>query len=298
MKRIRDFDLTESDRNDRAGAVTPPLQQLPTRRSAPLNPSPTKQLSHLNYNLLRDNPLKKKLQELGIPTWGSRQLLIRRHTQWVDIYNANCDSPRPRSNRELLKELDTWERTQGGNAPNQGQSVPTGVMKKDFDGVEWSGKHRNHFDDLVAKARAKIAPRAKQEIKDTPEMAIDAEPTAPLDTKEDSAVTTEKELSPDARDHPMEDLKEELHAPYIQSSTDSVHDPILPPALSMLSTAAHEIQTRPSSPPISCSEPHSLQINQTTNSNSQHIPNSSPEKFTSPDRVRRLPMFQVPEGQL
>ena len=127
--------------------------------------SPAKHLPHLNYSLLKDGPLKKKLQELNIPTWGNRQLLIRRHTQWVDIYNANSDSPRPKPERQLLKDLDVWERTQGGHATGQGQTGPVGVMRKDFDGIEWTGKHKDQFSDLIAQARAKRKSAAPAETK-------------------------------------------------------------------------------------------------------------------------------------
>ncbi|KIW00425.1 DNA repair protein rad18 [Verruconis gallopava] len=132
-----------------------PHPRQPARPSQQRVNSPAKHLPHLNYSLLKDTALRKKLQELGIPSWGNRQLLIRRHTQWVDIFNANSDSPRPRSNRELLRDLDVWERTQGGHAPGQGQSGPAPVMRKDFDGNEWTGKHKSQFEDLVAQARAK-----------------------------------------------------------------------------------------------------------------------------------------------
>jgi E3 ubiquitin-protein ligase RAD18 len=207
---------------------------------------------------------------------------MRRYTQWVDIFNANLDSPRPRTNRELLKELDTWERTQGGHAPNQGQIVPTGVMKKDFDVVEWSGKHRNHFDDLVAQARAKINPRQKEEAKDTTEQAItNGKQTMPLASHESSDVVAEGEPKTEP----------------IQPSSTNNRDLVVPPALSILTTAAHEIQARYTSPPISCSEPHSLQIDPSAPASpiSQRRSDLSSEKLTSPDGVKRVAMFQVPE---
>jgi E3 ubiquitin-protein ligase RAD18 len=207
---------------------------------------------------------------------------MRRYTQWVDIFNANLDSPRPRSNRELLKELDTWERTQGGHAPNQGQVVPTGVMKKDFDGDEWSGKHKSHFDDLVAKARAKIAPRRNEEGNETTKQATtNGETTKPHAIQESGRVTSQDESKTEQTPLP---------------STNN-HVSVVPPALSILSTAAHEIQARYTSPPISCSEPHSLQINPsaTASPSSQQKPDLLSEKIVSPESVKRIPMFQVPE---
>jgi E3 ubiquitin-protein ligase RAD18 len=251
----------------RSKARTPPLQH--TRRPPPLNASPTKQLTHPNYNFLKDKDLKKKLQESGIPAFGSRQLLMRRYTQWVDIFNANLDSPHPRSNRELLRELDIWERTQGGHAPNHGQPVPTGVMKKDFDGTEWGGRHRNHFDDLVAKARAKIAPQSREEEEES------------TTNGESTTVTVDEEQKAE---------------PSLPPATVN-HEPNIPHVLTILPTAAHEIQARYTSPPISCSEPHSLQINQSTTNSpiTRRDSDCLPEKMASQEGVRRLPMFQVPE---
>ncbi|KAI9851862.1 MAG: E3 ubiquitin-protein ligase rad18 [Thelocarpon superellum] len=63
------------------------------------------------------NQLRKKLAELGIRNTGSKSQLEKRHTEWVNIWNANCDSERPRSRRELIQDLDGWERSQGSLVP-------------------------------------------------------------------------------------------------------------------------------------------------------------------------------------
>lgn len=105
----------------------------------------------MNYSLLRDTALKKKLDDLGIPNTGSRELLIRRHTEWINIFNANADSTRPRKTRELLRELDVWERSQGGRAPVREPPM----KKKDFDGKAWMDGNKAQFDELIAAAKAK-----------------------------------------------------------------------------------------------------------------------------------------------
>lgn len=117
---------------------------------------PLDRLPKLNYSLLKENALRKKFGELGIPSWGPRSLMIRRHTEWVNLWNANCDSSRPRSKRELLQELDVWERSQGGHAPNQGGALGGGnsVMRKDFDGAGWAANHDVNFKQLISSARA------------------------------------------------------------------------------------------------------------------------------------------------
>lgn len=114
-------------------------------------------LPQISYSLLKDNALRKKLSELGIPNSGPRALLIRRHTEWVNLVNANCDSPRPRTKRELLHELDIWDKTQGRqllNISNSGLNASS-VMNKDFDGAAWAASHGDDFQTLIARARKK-----------------------------------------------------------------------------------------------------------------------------------------------
>ncbi|KAF1810508.1 DNA repair protein rad18 [Eremomyces bilateralis CBS 781.70] len=110
-------------------------------------------IAQLNYSLLKDSAFRTKLSELGIPNWGPRQLLIRRHTEWVNIYNANCDSSRPRLKKDLLRELDVWERTQGGQSLRGTAGSNSDVSKKDFDKDVWRDKNKSQFESLVADAR-------------------------------------------------------------------------------------------------------------------------------------------------
>ncbi|PGH02455.1 DNA repair protein rad18 [Blastomyces parvus] len=127
-----------------------------SKQSAPRNT--LKRLPTLNYSLLKDSVLRRKLKELGIPDWGPKPLLQRRHTEWMNIWNANCDSKVPKPKRELLRELDTWERTQGGQAPATGISTAS-VMHKDFDASTWTITYGDDYKELIANAR-----RRKQQM--------------------------------------------------------------------------------------------------------------------------------------
>ena len=141
-------------------------QEAKTRSRAPLRglgrpetstkhePRPQDRISELNYSLLKEQAMARKLREQGIPTWGSKQLMVSRHKEWVNLWNANCDSSYPRSKRELLNELDVWERTQGGKAPNV-EGLVNGVMRKDFDGAGWARKNQDDFSRLIADAKRK-----------------------------------------------------------------------------------------------------------------------------------------------
>ncbi|KIW87858.1 DNA repair protein rad18 [Cladophialophora bantiana CBS 173.52] len=109
-------------------------------------------LPFINYSLLSDNALRKKLRDLGIPYLGSKDLMRRRHTEWVNLWNANCDSTKPVTKRELLRELKIWEDTLG-RQPEKPSN--TGFMAKDFDRERHVKSQKSHFDDLIRQARAR-----------------------------------------------------------------------------------------------------------------------------------------------
>lgn len=119
-------------------------------------PSPSKarqRLGALNYSLLSEAALRKKLAEIGIPPHGSKPLMQRRHMEWMSLWNASADSSNPMTKRELLRELDIWERTQGRQIANaQG---PSGVMAKEFDAEGWTRTNKDDFADLIKRAKEK-----------------------------------------------------------------------------------------------------------------------------------------------
>ena len=155
---------------------------------------PTKQserLPFINYNLLNENGLRKKLRDLGIPSHGSKELMRRRHTEWVNLWNANCDAINPVTKRQLLQDLRVWEDTLG----RQMEKPPNiGFMAKDFDGDLHVKNQKNNFDELIKQARQRKAAVAQKE----PE--ADGDGTATLSA--DGAVTSAKASTADA---PRED---------------------------------------------------------------------------------------------
>ncbi|KAI9665561.1 MAG: E3 ubiquitin-protein ligase rad18 [Alyxoria varia] len=154
-----------SERTGSSRPAPPMSQQLRRQNETP----PLERLPQITYSIFRDQALRKKLSELGIPSWGSRQLLIKRHSEWLALWNANCDSTRPRPKATLMSDLEKWERSQGGHAPQGGASVfgcsanggsgtgftAASVMQKGFDGNEWAQSHQDDFKSLIAKAREK-----------------------------------------------------------------------------------------------------------------------------------------------
>ncbi|KAL4916572.1 hypothetical protein BDW62DRAFT_202559 [Aspergillus aurantiobrunneus] len=130
------------------------LSAAPRKPFPEATEKPPERLPAINYSILKETTLRKKLKDLGIPNWGPRPLLQKRHIEWMNLWNANCDSKTPKPKRELLRELDVWERTQGGNST--APSDPTNsVMHKNFDTGEWSASYDTDFKQLIANARKK-----------------------------------------------------------------------------------------------------------------------------------------------
>ncbi|EME40683.1 hypothetical protein DOTSEDRAFT_46986, partial [Dothistroma septosporum NZE10] len=140
-----------------------------SRPSSSQSTRPQDRINELNYSMMKETALTKKMKELGLPAWGTKLLMTTRHKEWVNIWNANCDSNHPRSRRTLLHDLDVWERTQGGKAP-----ITTGlsstIMRKDFDGDAHSRRHQDEFSRLIADAKRKKnnPATATQEVKQVP----------------------------------------------------------------------------------------------------------------------------------
>jgi len=127
---------------------------------------PIKSLEKLpnpHYSGMKDVQLRKKLSDQGISTAGTRQLMERRWTEWVLLWNSNCDSQNPRPKSDLKKQLDVWERTQGGRASTTSTAQITGaqIKDKDFDGAAWAATHSGSFNELIANARKKAAKKSE-----------------------------------------------------------------------------------------------------------------------------------------
>ncbi|NXA05544.1 RAD18 ligase, partial [Sapayoa aenigma] len=114
-----------------------------------------KPLSKVVYNLLSDRDLKKKLKEHGLSTFGTRQQLIKRHQEFVHMYNAQCDSLNPKPVAEVVKELEKNEKIRVQlecNKPGENSLTFTkDQTEEEIDEIhaEYRNKHRSEFKFLV-----------------------------------------------------------------------------------------------------------------------------------------------------
>lgn len=180
-----------------------PVQGGSARPVPEFKPQP---LPTISYNLLKDKALRDKLHALGIPSHGAKPLMERRHREWMTLWNANCDATHPKSKRELLKQLDEWERTQAYPAVQRG-TKENQVANKEFDGKRWANQHANEFDSLVGKARKQVAERRAKEKAAAEEAAIEAQGAhAPAEPQriEVSAMRMSQEIYVDGNMSPPE----------------------------------------------------------------------------------------------
>ncbi|NWR08975.1 RAD18 ligase, partial [Paradoxornis webbianus] len=146
-----------------------------------------KLMSKVVYNLLSDRDLRKKLKEHGLSTSGSRQQLIKRHQEFVHMYNAQCDSLNPKSVAEVVKELEKNEKIRVQlecNKPAENSMTFTkDQTEEEIDEIhaEYRNKHRSEFKflvDQVNKRWKKIGERKAESAPKKEEVSVKELPAA------------------------------------------------------------------------------------------------------------------------
>lgn len=236
------------------------------------SPAPSR-LPGLNFSLLSETNLRKKLKELGIPSSGKKDLMMRRHTEWLHLWNSNCDASedRRKSKRELLRELDTWERIHGGNA----SVAESKVMQKDYDAKAHASAHKSQFDDLIANARKKRAAPKVDEKKD--------------DTPQNEAMEIDEQ---------MNGAGESRTNPELQTSLEHSIDPLRPyegneAALATIREKVEQMNHGGSNVPSLSREASSISKLSVSSPDLPDTQVGLRDPFGSPSR--KVPMFRVPE---
>ncbi|KAF2750187.1 DNA repair protein rad18 [Sporormia fimetaria CBS 119925] len=258
----------ESDRRTTRSRTNPTIQS-PFTLNSPRRPShttptpPPQRLPGLNYALLRDTALKKKLQDLGLPSHGRRDQLIKRHTEWLHLWNSNCDASDEsrKTKRELLRDLDTWERTQGPGARDSDASV----MRKDYDAQAHVETHKGQFADLIAAARKARGAKSTAGNDTTSAQTEDGKEAV---EKSHTTQTTQQ----DSSSRPYEDNERAI---------DTVRQKV------RATNLTGEIQPPSSAPTSSLPNPH------TNADREEPVDQGMANPFSSPSR--KLPMFALPE---
>ncbi|KFQ27217.1 E3 ubiquitin-protein ligase RAD18, partial [Mesitornis unicolor] len=181
-----------------------------------------KPMSKVVYNLLSDRDLKKKLKEHGLSTCGTRQQLIKRHQEFVHMYNAQCDSLNPKSVAEVVKELEKNEKIrvqlESKRTGENSLTFTKDQTEEEIDEIHanYRSKHRSEFQFLVDQVNnrwTKSGKRKTESDQNKGAIAVEELPAAPECGEEQpsavvlGAAQSPKTESPDGRgedSHPLE----------------------------------------------------------------------------------------------
>jgi len=175
---------------------SPPSRlKLGAKMARPVNGLQPERLAAVNYSLLKDQSLRKKLVDLGISSTGPRPLLEKRHREWLTIWNANCDAARPKAKTELLRDLDSWERAQGARGPAASRAAVE-LRSSQFDSTAWATRYQSSFRDLISRAKSNI----QQHLSVDAQQVMDGQPVNELTAEASTALEAAYELSQESVD--------------------------------------------------------------------------------------------------
>ncbi|XP_054640314.1 E3 ubiquitin-protein ligase RAD18 isoform X3 [Dunckerocampus dactyliophorus] len=127
-------------------------------------------MGKLVYNLMSVLELKRRLKECHLSVHGSRDQLIKRHKEFVHVYNAQCDSLNPKSAKDIAKEVEANERIKN---QLQNKSKPVMVFSKNHSEEEidevhskYRQQHSSDFSRLVAQVRGRLDTTRQTRIKE------------------------------------------------------------------------------------------------------------------------------------
>ncbi|XP_019910753.2 E3 ubiquitin-protein ligase RAD18 isoform X3 [Esox lucius] len=129
-----------------------------------------KPMGKLVYTLLSMQELKRRLKECHLSVQGNRDQLVRRHQDFVHMYNAQCDALEPKPAESIAKEVEANEK-----ARNQlkGKTKSAMVFSKNQSVAEigeihstYIKQHSHEFSQLIAEVRGrrKTTKKMKQEM--------------------------------------------------------------------------------------------------------------------------------------
>ncbi|KAF5909355.1 E3 ubiquitin-protein ligase RAD18 isoform X2, partial [Clarias magur] len=123
----------------------------------------------LVYTLLTTVELKRRLKDCHLSTQGPREQLIRRHQEFTQIYNAQCDALNPRSSEDIAREVDNNEKMR---SQLEKQIKPAIVITKKHTVEEieqlhsdYRKQHSGEFSRLIAQVRGHLENSRKTQKK-------------------------------------------------------------------------------------------------------------------------------------
>ncbi|OJT07267.1 Postreplication repair E3 ubiquitin-protein ligase rad18 [Trametes pubescens] len=135
-------------------------------------------LPKVAYDIHPQKRIVELLNEWGLPTHGEKSALIKRHSRWIVLYNANVD--RAPENRHTVEQL----RIELRRAEEAEQKMRKEVVD---DPVAYQKANRSTFAKLTEAARPKKAARSSEEASATAPTPSAPPSTTGMDLAEEAA---------------------------------------------------------------------------------------------------------------
>ncbi|KAJ7316962.1 hypothetical protein JRQ81_003124, partial [Phrynocephalus forsythii] len=181
-----------------------------------------KLLPKVVYNLLSDRDLRKRLKDFGLSTQGTKQQLIKRHQEFVHMYNSQCDSLNPKSVAEIVKELENLEKTraqlESSRTREDSMTFTKHQTENEIDEIhrDYRKKHKAEFQLLIDQMKKRKKNGNKTKIKEE-------EPEQKEATTKELAIETEENLSIEDPPDQVSDTKHSLKTEVVESGTNKPH---------------------------------------------------------------------------
>lgn len=136
-----------------------------------------KPLPKLVYTLMPEKELRQRLKEWNLSTKGDKASLVKRHHDFVLLYNAECDSIKPKSAAQIAREVEKSERIRAKEASSLNEpSTSTGLRfeknqtEDDMDKVrqKYLKEHEHEFDKLISDVKNRQRGKRKKTAKEIP----------------------------------------------------------------------------------------------------------------------------------
>ncbi|XP_065937907.1 uncharacterized protein [Magallana gigas] len=116
-------------------------------------------MAKLVYNLMSERDIKKKLKEVELSTAGDKKTLVRRHHDFVMLYNSECDALKPKSVQEIVKEVEKTENIRNRSRTDHSRLlIEKNSSSATIEKAQkiYMKKHKSHFSDLIAETKKRM----------------------------------------------------------------------------------------------------------------------------------------------
>ncbi|XP_073431047.1 E3 ubiquitin-protein ligase RAD18 isoform X2 [Dendrobates tinctorius] len=131
-----------------------------------------KPMAKVVYNLLSERDLRKRLKEVGLSAQGSKQQMVRRHQEFLHMYNAQCDSLNPKSAAEIVTEIEKNEKVRSalGTKQENGMTFTKDQSEEQIDQIhqDYRRKHKTEFQQLIEQMKRRWKTPKRKSVKEEP----------------------------------------------------------------------------------------------------------------------------------